>query len=106
MTKPQRVIRTQPVSADEARRLNEIRRQTEAEFPPASAAPQPVTTGVGAQVRTAREARKLTWYSLAELAKTRPETIRDLEYGRSVQLSDVEAVAAALGLSLELVEQH
>jgi hypothetical protein len=31
-------------------------------------------------------------------------TIRDIEYGRDVKLSNLEAVVKALGLQLELVE--
>jgi len=31
-------------------------------------------------------------------------TVRDIEYGRDVKLSNLESVAAALGLKLELVE--
>ena len=34
-----------------------------------------------------------------------PSTIRDMEYGRDAKLSNIEAVAGALGLTLELVEQ-
>jgi hypothetical protein len=32
-------------------------------------------------------------------------TIRDMEQGKDVKFSDLQAVAAALGLKLELVEQ-
>jgi hypothetical protein len=31
--------------------------------------------------------------------------VRDIEYGREVSLSNIEAVVAGLGLKLELVEQ-
>ncbi len=52
-----------------------------------------------------REAQGLTWYSLAEKASiSDPSIIRDIEYGREVTLSNIEAVAAALGLKLELVQ--
>jgi hypothetical protein len=33
-----------------------------------------------------------------------PNTVRDIEYGCDAQLSNVKAVAKALGLSLELVK--
>jgi hypothetical protein len=104
MTQPQRIVRSEPVTPAEARRLNEIRRQAESDFPPDPNRPKPVKTGIGAQIRAAREARQLTWYSLAKLANiSSPETVRDIEYGRNAQLADVEAIAAALGLTLELV---
>jgi hypothetical protein len=32
--------------------------------------------------------------------------VRDIEYGRDVQLSTVQAVAKALGLRLEMVEEE
>jgi DNA-binding phage protein len=45
-------------------------------------------------------------YALAQLAGIANQaTIRDIEQGRDVKLSDVQRVAAALGLKLELVEQ-
>jgi hypothetical protein len=107
MTKPQRVFRTERVTPEEAARLNEVRRQAQSDFPESPDRGIPAATGIGAQIRAAREAKELTWYSLAELAKIpRPETIRDIEYGQNAQLADVEAVVAALGLALELVEQH
>ena len=34
-----------------------------------------------------------------------PATIRDIEYGRDAKLSNIQAIANALGLVLELVEQ-
>jgi hypothetical protein len=107
MDKPQRVFRTERVTPEEAARLNEVRRQGLSDFPADPERSVPAPTGIGAQIRAAREAKQLTWYSLAELAKIpHPETIRDIEYGRNAQLADVEAVAAALGLALELVEQR
>ncbi|HJT33453.1 MAG TPA: helix-turn-helix transcriptional regulator [Pirellulales bacterium] len=65
----------------------------------------PATSGVGAQIRAARETQGMTWYAVAKRAGIpNPSTIRDIEYGRDTKLSSVEAVAHALGLRLELVE--
>ena len=101
-----RVFRDGRVPAEEAERLNDIRRKTLEEFPPDPNRPCPAENGVGAQVRAAREAQGLSWYALAELTGTADaETIRDIEYGRDVKLSHLEAVAGALGLKLQLVEQ-
>ncbi len=96
-----RVFREGRVSAEEAERLNDIRRKVLEEFPPDPNRPRPAEIGVGAQVRAAREAKGLSWYALAELTGTTDaETIRDIEYGHDVKLSHVEAVASALGLKM------
>ncbi len=64
----------------------------------------PPKHGIGAQVREARTAQRLTWYALAKLAGIPNQaTIRDIEQGKDVRLSNVERVARALGLTLELV---
>ncbi len=104
--KQNRVFRTKRVSKQEAQRLNDIRRKVMAEFPPDPNRPRPATTGVGAQIRAAREKKGLTWYAVARAAGIpNPATIRDIEYGRDAKLSNIEAVATALGLKLELVKQ-
>jgi ribosome-binding protein aMBF1 (putative translation factor) len=102
-----RKIRSAATSNEEAERLNEIRRKVREEFPPAATPHlQPVAEGVGARVRQAREARDWSWYKLAQVAGIpNPNTVRDIEYGRDAKLSNIEAIAAALGLRLELVEE-
>lgn len=102
----QREFRTSRVTKAEARRLNEIRRQVMEEFPPAPDRPRPASTGIGAQIRAAREAKGLTWYAVAKRAGIpNPATIRDIEYGRDAKLSNIQAIANALGLVVELAEQ-
>jgi transcriptional regulator with XRE-family HTH domain len=55
-------------------------------------------------IRTAREERGLTWYALAQLAGVPNQaTIRDIELGKDVKVSNLQAVAKVLGLELELV---
>lgn len=95
-----------PTNDEERRRLDEIRGNVMEEFPPLDPPRlQPVASGIGAQIRLAREAQGLTWYSLAEKAGLpSPGIVRDIEYGREVTLSNIETVVAALGLKLELVE--
>lgn len=95
-----------PTSDEERQHLREIREKVLEDFPPRNPPRlHPVADGIGAQIRLAREAQGLTWYSLAEKAgRISPSTIRDIEYGRAVTLSDIEAVAVALGLKLELVD--
>lgn len=77
------------------------------EFPPArDAGREPSPPGIPTQIRRAREAQGLTWYALAKLAGIpNANTVRDIEYGRDAQISSVQAVAKALGLRLELVEE-
>ena len=68
---------------------------------------KPVSKGIGARLRESREAQGLTWYAVAKRANIpNSATVRDIECGRDVKLSSLEAVAMALGMqvSLETVE--
>src|SRR4051812_42469553 len=96
-----------PATAEERRRHAEIRAQVMQEFPPAQSGGRPASPpGLPAQLRAAREAKGLTWYAVAKRAGIpNPNTVRDIEYGRDAQLSNVQAVAKALGLRLALVEE-
>ena len=95
-----------PATPEERRRHAEIRQKIAQEFRPAEGAGRPqAPPGIPAQLREAREAKGLTWYAVAKLAGIpNPNTVRDIEYSRDAQLSNVQAVAKALGLRLELVE--
>jgi len=100
-----RIVR--PATAEERKRHAEIRRKVMHEFPPAeNAGRQESPPGIPAQLRAAREAKGLTWYAVAKLAGIpNSSTVRDIEYGRDAQLSNVQAVASVLGLRLELAEE-
>jgi hypothetical protein len=100
-----RIIR--PATAEERQRHAEIREKVMKEFPPLPGAGRKESPpGISAEIRRAREARGLTWYAVAKLAGIpNPNTVRDIEYGRDAQLSNVQAVARVLGLRLELVEE-
>jgi len=76
------------------------------DYPPKPAAGRkPAPPGIPARLRQAREAQRLTWYALAKRAGIPNQaTIRDIEQGKDVKLSNVQAVAAALGFQLDLVE--
>lgn len=95
-----------PRTAEELKRLQEIREKVREEFPPREPPRfQPATEGIAAQIHAARQAQGLTWYAVARRAGIpNPSTVRDIEYGRDTKLSSVQAVAKALGLRLELVE--
>ena len=93
------------------RRMTEVERQRHAkiiegaykDFPP-KAGRAPATPGIPAAIRAAREARGLTWYALAQLAGIPNQaTIRDIEQGKDAKVSNLQAVAKALDLELELV---
>lgn len=101
-------IRRRGPDAKERKRLAETRRKVKQEFPPRRQPRlEPASGGIAAEIRAAREAQGLTWYAVAKRAGIpNPNTVRDLEYGRDVKLSNLEAVAAVLGLKLELVERE
>ncbi len=66
---------------------------------------KPSPPGIPTRIRQEREAQGLTWYALARRAAIPNQaTIRDIEQGRDVKLSNLQAVASALGFELELVE--
>lgn len=91
---------------DERARHSEIRAAAINDFPPKQVAQAPSPPGIPTTVRAAREAQGLTWHALAKLAGIDDQsTIRDIEQGKDARLSDLQRVAGALGLQLELVEQ-
>jgi hypothetical protein len=96
-----------PATAEERERHAAIRQTIVQEYPPVEGTGRRESPpGIPAQIRQAREARGLTWYALAKLAGIpNANTVRDIEYGRDAQLSTVQAVAHALGLRLELIEE-
>ena len=99
------VTRKGRITAAEAKRLNKIRDRAKQDFPPDPNRPRPVTRGIGAKIRAARELQGLTWYAVANAAGIpNPATVRNIEYGRDTKLSSIEAIAAALGLKLDLVD--
>jgi DNA-binding XRE family transcriptional regulator len=74
--------------------------------PKPSSGRKPSPAGIPTRIRQAREARGWTWYALAKAAGIPNQgTIRDIEQGKDVKFSNLQSVAAALGLSLELVEK-
>jgi DNA-binding XRE family transcriptional regulator len=91
---------------EERTRHAQIREAAARDFPAKPGAGRKASPpGIPSRVRQAREARGLTWYALAKLAGIPNQaTIRDIEQGKDVKLSNLQAVAVALGLKLELVE--
>jgi hypothetical protein len=97
-----------PATPEERKRHADIRAKVMVEFPPAkSAGRKPPPPGIPSQISAARQAKGLTWYAVAKLAGIpNSNTVRDIENGCDVQLSNVLAVAKVLGLRLELVQEH
>jgi len=88
----------------ERRRHGQIRAAAQRDFPPKRRAARAAAVGLPADIRAARKQQGLTWYALAQKAGIPNQaTIRDIEQGKDVKLSSLEAVARALGLKLELV---
>jgi hypothetical protein len=92
---------------EERARHARIRETAMKDIPPKRASRRPAPPlGIPRQVRAAREALGLTWYALARLAGIPNQgTIRDIELGKDVKLSNLQSVATVLGLKVELVDQ-
>ena len=100
--KIKRIIR--PATAEERQRHAVIRREGTAGLSAIAARrAQGITSRHRGGHPAGTESQGLTWYALAKLAGIpNPNTVRDIEYGHDAQLSNVQAVAEALGLRLEL----
>ena len=95
------------LTTEERERLAKVREAAKKDFPPKVVERRSPPPGIPAVIRAAREAQGLTWYALAQLACIPNQaTIRDIEQGKDVRLSNLQAVAKALNLELELVPAH
>jgi len=95
------------LTAEERKRHAGIREAAMKDIPPKPGAGRKSSpAGIPQQIQQTRKAQGLTWYALAKKAGIPNQaTIRDIERGRDVKLSNLQSVAEALGLELELVEQ-
>jgi DNA-binding XRE family transcriptional regulator len=92
------------LTPEERERFAKIREAAGRDFPPKSTKRKPAPPGIPAKIRSAREGQGLTWYAVAKAAGIPNQaTIRDIEQGKDVKLSNLQAVAKVLGLELELV---
>lgn len=93
-------------SPEDRARHEKIREEAMREFPPTPSRLVQAPPGIPSRIYEARLAQGLTWYALAKKAGVPNQaTVRDIEQGKDVKLSNLEAVASALGLQLELVQQ-
>ena len=91
-------------TTEQAKRHASARETIQSEFPPKRRSiATPPKGSIADQLRNAREAHGLTWYAVAKAAGIPISgTIRDIEAGGDAKLSNIEAIARALGLRLEL----
>lgn len=90
---------------DERAKSAAIRAGAEKDFPPRAPFGQnEPPPGIPARIAGARAALGLTRYAVGELAKVPSVVVRDIEQGRDVPLSQLQAVAAVLGLVVELAD--
>ena len=94
------------LTKEEKARHEKIREQVMKQHPAAKKKKHlPVRKGIAAQLRKARKSQGLTYYAVAKQAGIpNSNTVKDVEYGRDAQLSNIEAIANVLGMKLELVE--
>ena len=95
------------LTAVQKQQYDEIRRQAKQDFPPLEPPRGPSEKGrIALAIREARKAQGLTFEQLAQRSGLADaDTVRDIEYGSDARLSDVAALAHALGLRLELVAE-
>jgi ribosome-binding protein aMBF1 (putative translation factor) len=95
------------LTAAQKQRYDEIRRRAKEDFPPLEPPQGPSEKGrVALAIREARRAQGLTFEQLAQRSGLGDaDAVRDIEYGSDARLSDIAALAHALGLRLELVAE-
>ena len=93
------------VTDDERRQAAAIRERAQRDLPPKAAQQKPCLAGLPSRIQAARQERGMTRYQLGQTAGVPSTVVRAIEQGDDVSLSQFHAVVAALGLSIELVEQ-
>jgi ribosome-binding protein aMBF1 (putative translation factor) len=94
-----------PLSEEERQRAQSIREGARRDFPPKAVAEETPPPGIPGRIQLTRKQRGMTRYELGQTAKVPSTVVRAIEQGHDVPLSQFRAVAAALGLNIELVEQ-
>ena len=95
------------LTAVQKQQYDEISRQAKEDHPPLEPPRGPSEKGrIALAIREARKAQGLTFEQLAQRSGLADaDTVREIEYGSDARLSDVAALAHALGLRLELVAE-
>lgn len=103
MAEEQKMQRVERRLTDEERARGEVIREgAMRDFPPKEIAPPPA--GIPRRVHDARKQRGMTRAQLSKLAEVPDTAVLAIERGEDVAMSQFNAVIAALGLTMELVE--
>lgn len=93
------------MTEEQRREAAKIRQAVREEFPPKTARDEEPPPGIPRRIHDARKQRGLTRYAVAQIARVPSTVVRAIERGEDVPMSQFHAVAGALGLIIELVEQ-
>jgi ribosome-binding protein aMBF1 (putative translation factor) len=93
------------MTEEERRNAEAIREGAKQDYPPKPGEEPAIPPGIPRRVYDARKQRGITRYELGQIACVPSTVVRDIEYGGDVPLSQFNAVVAALGMAIELVEQ-
>jgi ribosome-binding protein aMBF1 (putative translation factor) len=94
-----------PMTDEERAKADKIREGAMRDFPPKAIAEAASPPGIPRQIYDARQQRGMTRYELGQTANVPSTVVRAIEQGEDVPMSQFNAVIAALGLTIELVEQ-
>jgi DNA-binding XRE family transcriptional regulator len=94
-----------PMTKEEREQAATIREGARKDFPPKETPERPIPPGIPRRIHDARKERGVTRYELGKIAGVPSTAVRAIEEGDDVPMSQFRAVAAALGLTIELVEQ-
>ena len=106
MAKEQRLRHLERLMTDEQRQqAAAIRQGAKQDFPPKDVQVHPIPPGIPQRIHDARKQRGITRYELGQSANVPSTVVRAIEQGDDVPMSQFHAVVAALGMTIELVEQ-
>lgn len=94
-----------PLTDDERKQAAKIRDGAQQDFPPKAMTERPLPPGIPRQIHDTRKQRGMTRYELGQTANVPSTVVRAIEQGDDVPMSQFHAVVAALGLTIELVDQ-
>jgi DNA-binding transcriptional regulator YiaG len=94
-----------PLTDEERQRAASIREGAMRDFPPKALEREGPLPGIPNRIEAARRRLGITRYEHGRTAHVPSTVVRAIEQGDDVPLSQFRAVAAALGLGIELVEQ-
>ncbi len=94
-----------PLTEEERRLAADIQDGAKKDFPPKTVPETTIPPGIPQRIHDARKRSRMTRYEVGQNAHVPSTVVRAIEQGDDVPLSQFRAVATALGLTIELVEQ-